>query len=843
MGFEQGKVISFEKAFSVFPPKEQERYRSAIDAAIKKGLPYNMDYRIVLKDGREKLIHDEGEVERDWHGNVKWMFGTTQDVTETRTQEKKLKEIKEHLDLAVSGSGAGLWDWRISSRELLINERFAEIYGYKRLEFAPLSVEKYEAFFDPADLKIMKTAREDHLAGKSEFFINEAKIKHKDGRWRWVVVRGQVNEWGEDGSAVRMSGTCVDITPEKKAQEEMFLLSARLSLAASAARVGIWDYNVVDNILVWDKQMYALYGIKEEDFSGAYEAWLAGLLPEDKKRGDDEIQLAIRGEKKFDTEFRVLWPDGSIHDIRALAEVIRDAEGKAQSLIGTNWDITEHKRAAESVQAARDNYETFFDTINDFLFVLDIEGNILHTNKTVIDRLGFTKEELAGKSVLLVHPEDRRAEAGRIVGEMLTGVSEFCPVPLITKDGVQIAVETRVKQGFWNGRPVIFGVTKDISALKLSEEIYMKAFQCHANACGLSDLDSGNYIEVNDAFCELLGFTKEEVLGKTAGELKILSDEQRNLISKQASADGIISNAIAELITKKGETKNVSFSAVNIQVQDKNFRFTSVLDLTQQIKAEEKVRSINATLEKTIRERTAQLTESNNDLQNFTHSIYKDVRTPLGALDGWTEKLSSEYSRKLDDNAVSIIRNICKESQQMARIMDDLVRYSRISQFDMMRTNVEVSRLAEEVVKKNKFESPYSKINFIVEPGLTVEGDYLMLEIVFSNLYEHTVNSVKHLPSATIEFGRVKDLQKSISFSSRPAETPVFYLKSSGGGFSMSKASEIFETFLLTKGKDLLRETVIGLAMVKKIIERHGGMIWVESAEGAGTTIYFKLQK
>ena len=121
----------------------------------------------------------------------------------------------------------------------------------------------------------------------------------------------------------------------------------RLALATRVGGVGIWDYDVVANRLVWDDQMFRLHGITRDQFSGAYEAWQSGLHPEDKQRGNEEIQLALQGEKDFDTEFRVLWPDGSIHDIRALAAVQRDATGKALRMVGTNWDFTERKRAEE----------------------------------------------------------------------------------------------------------------------------------------------------------------------------------------------------------------------------------------------------------------------------------------------------------------------------------------------------------------------------------------------------------------------------------------------------------------------------------------------------------------
>jgi PAS domain S-box-containing protein len=134
-------------------------------------------------------------------------------------------------------------------------------------------------------------------------------------------------------------------------------LAQRLSLAADAAKMGVWDYYIPENKLIWDKWMYALYGIREEDFLGAYQAWQNGLHPDDKVRGDMEIDQAIQGEKEFDTEFRVIWPSGEIRYIKANALVIRDLDGMALRMIGINYDITARKQAEKKLDEYRNSLE------------------------------------------------------------------------------------------------------------------------------------------------------------------------------------------------------------------------------------------------------------------------------------------------------------------------------------------------------------------------------------------------------------------------------------------------------------------------------------------------------
>ena len=243
----------------------------------------------------------------------------------------------------------------------------------------------------------------------------------------------------------------------------------------------------------------------------------------------------------------------------------------------------------ERLRQTHNNYEAFFDTIDEFLFVLDDEGGIIHVNETVTNRLGFTEKELVGESILMVHPVEHRDEAGRIVGEMLAGTANVCPVPIITKSGEHIPVETTIKAGFWDGKPALFGVTKDISRLKFSEEKFEKAFNLSPSACGLSEVTNGKYSEINHAFTELLGYSEEEAIGKTASQLGILNQETLADIQSCANDDGSIINVETVLVAKNGDLKNVILSAENIKVQDTIYRYTIVNDITEIVKDEKEI--------------------------------------------------------------------------------------------------------------------------------------------------------------------------------------------------------------------------------------------------------------
>ncbi len=143
-----------------------------------------------------------------------------------------------------------------------------------------------------------------------------------------------------------------EVTCRKQTEEELKKSATRLELATRAGGVGVWDYDVVNNHILWDEQMFVLYGIHKEDFAYDYGSWTAGLHPDDMQRCNEEIQMALWGDKEFNTEFRVCWPDGSVHDIRALASVQRDEIGQPLHMIGTNWDITLSKKAEAEIKEA-----------------------------------------------------------------------------------------------------------------------------------------------------------------------------------------------------------------------------------------------------------------------------------------------------------------------------------------------------------------------------------------------------------------------------------------------------------------------------------------------------------
>jgi len=324
-------------------PEDRQRLEQETRASREKDEVFTTEHRIVWADGSIHHIRAFALAQKDEEGHWVRVIGTNWDITAQKQAEMQLRESEERYRATFEQAAVGIIHTAIDGRFLLCNSRFAEIVGYSPAEILKLT---FPEITPPEDVSASIQQLDRLETGASAGW--EKRYIRKDGSLTWVRLTSSAQR-DSQGRILHFITLVEDINARKQAESKLQEANDRLLLAGRAGGVGIFDFDLAQDVLVWDEQMFHLYGIPKEKFGGAYETWRTGVHPDDRQRADEETQAALRGEKDFDTEFRVVWPDGSIHHIRALAMVKREAAGKPIHMIGTNWDITAQKQAAEAL--------------------------------------------------------------------------------------------------------------------------------------------------------------------------------------------------------------------------------------------------------------------------------------------------------------------------------------------------------------------------------------------------------------------------------------------------------------------------------------------------------------
>ncbi|UXX79711.1 PAS domain-containing protein [Reichenbachiella carrageenanivorans] len=260
--------------------------------------------------------------------------------------QESLRQTQEQFRSAFEFSAIGMALVSTSGKWLSINKKLSEIIGYPKGELEKMT---FQDITHPEDLERDMRQVQQLIAGEIDGYQMEKRYFHKDGHLVWALLSVSLVRDGA-GRPLHFVSQIENITQRKEAEIALKSVSSRLKLATQAAKIGIWEFDVFHETLNWDNTMYSLYGITKESFSGEYQIWRNGVHPEDLERVDQEVAAALSGEKKFDTEFRIVWPDLSVHHIRALALVERDDNGQPLRMVGTNWDITADKNYKEALR-------------------------------------------------------------------------------------------------------------------------------------------------------------------------------------------------------------------------------------------------------------------------------------------------------------------------------------------------------------------------------------------------------------------------------------------------------------------------------------------------------------
>ncbi len=350
-----------------------------------------------------------------------------------------------------------------------------------------------------------------------------------------------------------------------------------------------------------------------------------------------------------------------------------------------------------------------------------------------------------------------------------------------------------------------------------------------ASTCSLG----GNILSVNDKFCALSGYDRAELVGKKHKVIKSgfhsppFYTEMWHCILRGEVFHGEICNQrkngsyywIASTITPFKDERGIIEYFVEIAT-----------DITARKEAEQRVSSLNATLEKQVEERTAQLAETNKELEAFSYSVSHDLRAPLRAISGFSAALTEDCANQLEPSCLDYLDRIRGASEKMNHLIDDMLQLSRVTRAEFAATTVDLCALAHQVTDDLRTSNPTRSVEVVMPTDCIVQGDARLLTIVLVNLLSNAWKFTRHQAQARIELGRLDQQGEAI-----------YFIRDNGAGFNMAYSDKLFKAFQRLHSTQQYEGTGIGLSIVQRIIRRHGGRVWAESEEGKGATFFFTL--
>jgi len=628
---------------------------------------------------------------------------------------------------------------------------------------------------------------------------------------------------------------------EMRGNEELFRLVME----------GIKDYAIFmldreGRVIFWNAGAQLIYGWRAEEVKGRN--WSMFYTDEDAAQGKPQLALkTAAAEGRFAEEGLRVGKGGKKFMANVIVTAVRNGKGRFRGYTHVTRDITGRRRAEEELRQSESLKAFVLETALDAIILIDQEGKIQEWNLAASKIFGYTREQALGKSPddLIVPPRIWEIYHDGLTQYLMTGVGSLIgrPIELTLKraNGREFAAELSISRNVMEDPPRCTAIVRDITDRKLaetslreSEERYRMLVEDVKDYAIFMLNPEGRITMWNVGAERIKGYNAAEIIGQpfsiffTPEDVKRKEPEQ---LLKRAEVEG---RAIYEGQRVRKDGRHIWIQGIITALRDDNGKlrgFSKVAhDITRQKEADDKIHQLNEELEQRVVMRTAQLEAANKELEAFSYSISHDLRAPLLRISGFVEILQDEAASKLNETSLKHLRTIAEGAQQMSHLIDALLDFSRMGRSEMRQEKVVISRLVEEARHELSREMEGREIEWNIGELPEARGDPIMLRQVFINLISNAIKYTRSRKPAKIEIGSKIERNENI-----------YFIRDNGVGFDMKYAGKLFGVFQRLHPAREFEGTGIGLANVQRILRRHGGRIWAESAPDQGAVFYFSL--
>jgi len=793
---------------------------------------------------------------RELDGSVAGVSAMVRDITAEREAQRALAELNANLEATVRertasladerrmlrdvlrGTNAGTWAWNVQTGETRFNERWADIVGYRLDELGPLSIQTWERLTHPDDLKLSEAALQRHFAGEAPDYEVEARMRHKDGHWVWVLDRGRVTSWTDDGQPEWMHGTHQDITRAREAQIRLAESEALLRRTGRVAGVGGWQFDPEYNTVAWTRQTREIHEV--DDSYPADPERLLAFYPEGEAR--DRLRAAIARALKegepFDLELPFITARGRQIRVRAVGEPVLDDQGRPRRIVGALQDITSRYLMEAELRRVNELQQSILDNLPCGLSAFDAQLNLVACNKEFVTLLGleplFENGVPSFEDIIRFNAE--RGEYGNVdVEEAVAQIVARARAP----------VPHRFERQRPNGTPIeVRGTPMPGGGFVTTYTDLADRKQAERRSERNEALLRGAITAIDEAFVlfdaqERLVFCNDKfrALYETVADLIVPGSRFEDILrvgvgrgqypEAQDDPAGWIARRMADFRAGEHTSVHRLDSGKVVRVIDRRmpdghtvgFR----LDITDLVRATEAAQ------------------EASRAKGEFLANMSHEIRTPLHAVIGLTHLLSDT---PLSLRQQQLLGKSQMASQSLLAIVNNVLDLAKIEAGEMPLES-EPFRLRElitemEAVFVQQAEGKGVALAFRLDPALpiTLLGDALRLRQVVTNLVGNALKFTEQ-GSVTVHLDRLPAPAGAPSDEVRLGVRVV----DTGVGIPAEVQARLFSPFSQADASTTRRfgGTGLGLSIVRRLVELMGGSVGLDSTPGQGSEFRFEL--